>query len=304
MKVIVAGATGAIGKPLLRALSAAGHQVYAVLRRPESAETVAGLGAVPVVADVMDRDALLRAVDGLSADAVMHQATALSRVGRSMRNDPTIALRTTGSEHLIEAARATGARRFVTQSLITGYGYRDHGDDPVTEAADFGVLRGTAADPVVSATATAERLAFETAGLDGVALRYGMFYGPGAFSDQFAGLLRKRVPWVPRGGGGTISFIQVQDAATGAVAALERGRPGTAYNLVDDEPASWGEFARVVAEAHRTPRPVHIPHRLLRLLVPYLGCLMIDTTLRASHQLATADLGWRPSMPSIRDGLA
>lgn len=197
MRVIVAGATGAIGRPLLRSLAAAEHQVYAVIRRPESAELVAGLGAVPLVADVMDREALLRAVDGVEADAVMHQATALSRVGRSMRNDPTVALRSTGSEHLIDVARATGARRFVTQSLITGYGYCDHGDDLVTEAAEFGVPRGTAADPVVSSTATAERLAFE---IDGIALRYRMFYGPGAFSDLFASLLRKRVPWVRRRG--------------------------------------------------------------------------------------------------------
>ena len=305
MKVLLAGATGAIGGPLLAAMAAAGHEVFAIIRDEAHRRTVTDSGAIPVVADVMDREGLLRAVRGVSADAVMHQATALRSARRKLtRDDPTIALRGPGSEHLLAAARAVGARRFVTQSLITGYGYRDHGDELLTEEAPFGESVGTVADLVSESSLEAERHAFTADGIEGIALRYGLFYGPKAFSDLFAGMMRKRLPVLPRGRTGTACFVHVEDAAAAAVAALERGVPGAAYNIVDDQPATWREFMTEVSEAHGTPGPVAVPAWLIRGMVPYLGCLMIDTTMRVSNARAARELGWRPVHTGLRAGLA
>jgi len=304
MKVLLAGATGAIGLPLLSALAASGHEVVAVIRDPAKRGLVTDRGASAVIADVLDRDALLRAVDGQAADVVMHQATALRKASRKLRpDDPTIALRERGTAHLLDAARAVGAHRFVTQSLITGYGYLDHGARVLTEDDEFGVRVGTVADLVTDSSVATERQVFAAEGIEGIALRYGMFYGKNAFSDLFADAMRKRAPVLPRGETGTTSFIHVNDAAAAAVAAMEHGGAGEAYNIVDDQPMSWRDFLTAVARAHGTPRPVVTPRWLIRLAVPYLGCLLIDTTLRVSHAKATRDLGWTPVCASVPDGL-
>lgn len=304
MKVILAGATGAIGRPLLAALTAAGHEVFALIRNPAHGNLVTGAGATPVIADVMEQESLLTSVEGLSADAVLHQATALRNAGRTLGpDDPTNALRDTGTRHLLSVARAVGARRFVTQSLITGYGYRDHGERILTEADAFGEPVGSIGDLVAQGCVATERQVLNADGIDGVALRYGMFYGPNAFSDMFAAYLRKHVPLRPLGRGGANCFIHVNDAAAATVAALERGRAGEAYNIVDDSPATWREFIDAVAEAHGTPRPISLPGWAIRMMVPYLGALLIDTRLRASHAKAAEQLGWSPAIANIRTGL-
>lgn len=304
MKVILAGATGAIGRPLLAALAAAGHEVHALIRNPAHQQVVADLGATPVIADVMEQDQLLAAVDGVTADAVLHQATALRKAKRTLdAKDPTNALRDTGTRNLLALARAVGAHRFVTQSLITGYGYRDHGDHLLTEDDPFGEPVGSVGDLVAAGCVATERQVFAAEGIQGIALRYGMFYGPNAFSDTFAGLLRKRAPVLPMGRTGSTCFIHVDDAAAATVAALEHGRSGQAYNIVDDTPATWREFIDAVAEAHHTPRPISVPGWLIRLMVPYLGCLLIDTRIRVSHAKATEQLGWSPTIPDLRTGL-
>ncbi|GAB2649462.1 NAD-dependent epimerase/dehydratase family protein [Nocardia goodfellowii] len=303
MRVLLAGATGAIGQPLITALTDRGHQVLALARRPESHGLIRQLGAEPVAADVLNRDGLLRAVAGLRADAVLHEATALKGAGPRLKaDDPTNALRGKGTAHLLEAAELVGARRFVTQSLITGYGYFDHGDRPITEADPFGVETGGYADPVVAGCRATEEQVF-AADLDGIALRYGLFYGPRAFSDMFADLMRKRVPVIPMGGGGYISWVHVADAAHATVAALENGRRGAAYNIADDEPITWRQFMDAVAAHHHTPRPLALPTWLIRLTVPYLACLMSDTSMRVSSEKARRELGWTPDHRSVRDGL-
>ncbi|MFE6922501.1 NAD-dependent epimerase/dehydratase family protein [Nocardia sp. NPDC057663] len=306
MQVLLAGATGVIGRPLIRALTANGHHVSAIVRNPDSHPLVRELGAEPVTADVLDRDGLLRALDGVSADAVIHEATALRNAKVQRRipaDDPTGLLRTVGTANLLEAAELVGAGRFVTQSLILGYGYSDHGDRPLTERDQFGVTNGGVADEVVRATVAGENQVF-AAPIDGIALRYGLFYGPGAFSDLFADMMRKHSPVGPLGSGGVNSWIHVDDAAAATVAALERGTPGRAYNLADDTPITWREFFTEVARSHGTPRPVRLPAWMIRLAVPYIGALMSDTSMRISSALAHEELGWRPRYASVADGLA
>src|SRR5215217_2976600 len=179
MNILVAGATGAIGVPLTRQLLAAGHGVIGITKTPANHEKLRALGAEPLVADAMDRDALLRAVDGMEADAVIHQLTALKDASPRLRpDDPTNALRTQGTANLIAAARVVGARRLVTQSLIFGYGYGAHGTRAITEDDPFGRPQGIYTDPLIAGLHSAERQTFEAEGIEGIALRYGLFYGP------------------------------------------------------------------------------------------------------------------------------
>ena len=303
MNVLLAGATGAIGVPLTRRLRAAGHRIIGVTRTPANRARLRALGAEPLVVDAMDRDALLRAVDGLEADAVIHELTALKDTSPRLRaDDPTNALRTRGTANLLAASRAVGACRFVTQSLIFGYGYGDHGARKLTEDDPFGRPQGIYTDPLIASLHSAERQTFEAEGIDGIALRYGLFYGPNTFSDLFVELMRRRRLAIPRGGGGSVNWVHVEDAAAATVAALKRGRPGQAYNVVDDEPVNWRDFTWTLADASGTPQPFMVPRRALRLVAPYLA-FMMTSTLRVSNARAKRELNWTPSAPNYRDGI-
>lgn len=281
MKVLLAGATGAVGRPLTKALIAGGHEVLALARSEDSARAVVAQGAKAVRADAMDRDGLLRALDGLSADAVIHELTALAKPRRTLdADDPSTALRVRGTAHLLEAAEVLGAERFLTQSMALGYGYTDHGDRVLTEDDPFGVKHGGVADFVIDGLVSTEE---QTLAAGGIALRYGLFYGPGTWLDPAA----RRLP-VPWDGGGVMAWIHVDDAASATVAALERGTAGRPYNVVDGHPATWGEKAG----------GRRLPGWMIRLMVPYLGALMIDTSIRVSNARAVAELGWSPAYPA------
>src|SRR5690606_13801013 len=145
MQVLLAGASGTLGGPLVRQLIGAGHQVSGITRTSQGASRIAQLGGTPIVVDVMDRDALLRAVEGKTFQAVINQLTALKKAPTRHRDmAQTNTLRIQGTAHLLEAARATGARKFLTQSIVLGYGYTDHGTTPLTEDSPFGVPQGNA----------------------------------------------------------------------------------------------------------------------------------------------------------------
>lgn len=299
MRVLLAGATGAIGRPLLEALRTAGHEVLALTRKP----TVQVPGARLVVADVLDRDALLRAVDGISADVVIHELTALSKPPTKYADmEVTNTLRTTGTAHLIEAARAVGARRFLTQSMVPGYGYLDHGTRVLTEQDPFGQSQGSKLDPVVAAMHSNEQQAFTADGIEGIALRYGAFYGLTGSQGLIVALRAGKLP-VPRDGGRVMSWIHLADAAAATVAAMEKGVAGQAYNIVDDEPVTWGQMITEHAKAAGTNPPRRLPNWAIRLAAPYFAALMIDTTLRVSNAKAKAELGWTPTLPTYREGI-
>jgi nucleoside-diphosphate-sugar epimerase len=301
MRVLLAGASGALGGPLVRQLVAADHTVFGITRSHQGAERISAEGGNPIVADVMDRDALLPAVRGERFDTIIHELTALKKAPlRHGDMHETDVLRTDGTAHLLEVAEATGAGRFVVQSMVFGYGYTNHGTTPLTEESPFGVPVGNPFDPHVAAMLSAEHQALNTPGIDGVALRYGLFYG--ADIDAMAAMLRKRaLPTVRRGG--EIAFIHHTDAAAATVAALELARPGGTFNIVDDTPATFPQLIATIADAKHAPRPIVLPGWALALAAPYGKALFGSTSMRVSNERAKSELDWRPRYPSIWDGL-
>lgn len=291
--ILLAGAGGVLGRHITRALTEAGHKVTGLGRGPRG----------DVRADLMDRDALLRAVDGHQFDTVIHAATALRKPPMRHRDMyATDALRTDGTAHLIEAAQATGARRFVAESMVFGYGYGDHGGRVITEDDPFGPRGGTPElERHLAGMRVKEQLTFGTPGLEGIALRFGLFYGPGG-TDALLPMLRKRQLPLPADHGRVLPWIELTDAGRAVAAAVERGRAGQAYNIADSTPMGFGTHVRCVAEEFGLPKPMTVPLWLMRPL-SYAHTIM-TSTLRVSTAKAERELGWTPSHPAARDGLA
>lgn len=301
MKVFVAGASGAIGRPLVRQLVAAGHEVTGMTRREERAGEIRAAGAKAVVCDVYDPDGLRAAVADAAPDTVVHALTALPA-----RYDPksdylaaTNRIRVEGTRNLIAAAGAAGARRFVAESIA--FIYAPQGSWVKDEEAP--VLAGIPGSFGAALTAVAD-LERQVAAVDGIVLRFGWLYGPGTYYDrggqQAEEAMRRRIPIVGKGTG-TFSFVHVDDAAAATVAAVERGDPGV-YNVVDDEPAPLREWMPVYAEALGVKGPRRVPVWLARLVA---GSAAANAALQmrgASNAKAKRELGWQPAHASWRQG--
>ena len=300
MKVLFAGASGTLGRALVPQLVDAGHEVIGITRDPAAGARLAGLGVEPVVADVLDRDALIAAVSGHRADAVLHELTALRSApthDRSMH--ATNVLRTTGTRNLLDAARAVGARRMVTQSIVFGYGFGAH-QGVLDEAAPFGVVDPSQPRETTAALAENERLVMNAEGIEGIALRYGLFYGRDA--PMIERMLRRRMLPVSSWAG-DVPLVHHDDAAAATVAALERGIPGVAYNIADDDPGqSWRGYLAEAATVFGAPRPLTLPAGLLRVAIPYAARLMTELDLRVDSGRAHRELDWTPRYPSAREG--
>jgi nucleoside-diphosphate-sugar epimerase len=305
MRVFVAGASGAVGRPLVLLLVAAGHEVTGTTRSPERAEAIRAAGATPAVVDALDADALRDATTAAAPEVVLHQLTSLPDRFEPRRKDiydATNRVRSDGTRNLLDAARAAGARRFVCQSIAFAYApgaqpeVKDEGAPLAFEApAPFG-----AGVRVIDAM---ERAVVGAEGLEGLVLRYGWFYGPGTYygeqGSMAADVRRRRFPIVGSGAG-LFSFIHVDDAAAATVAAVERGAPGI-YNVVDDEPGAMRDWLPVYAEAIGAPPPRRVPVWLARLVA---GKMVggINVQPGASNAKAKRELGWEPRWPSWRQG--
>lgn len=312
MRVIVAGATGAIGRPLTTALLRAGHEVIGITRHVEAAAQNRGRWTGAIVADALDADALRTAAGPLRADAVINQLTALDRPPVRYHDlAATDRIRTVGTRNLLDLAARTSATRFLTQSFLGGYGYVDHrarlrqrGTDRIDERYPFD---GPAGNPRLAATVgavrEAERITFAARGIEPIALRYGMFYGAGGPLESTLARLRKRRLPLPRGGGGIHSYVWLPDAAAATVAALERGVAGEAYNICDDRPVRWNDFVDAMASVFGAPRPPRLPDWIFRRVTPYVYDLM-TSVVPMSNQKARRELGWTPAAPTFVDGFA
>ncbi len=303
-RVFLAGGTGALGRPLLPRLLAAGHQVTATTRSPARAEQLRAAGAEPAVVDAFDAVALRAAVTAAHPDVVVHQLTALATPAEDYGSwlADTNRLRAEVTPVLVHAARNAGARRVVAQSASfttapRGPWLLDEDAPLYTDAP--GALRGH-----VEANLVLERTVLGTDGVDGIVLRYGFLYGPGtAFAPGggFAEAVRTGNQPVVGDGAGRYPFVHVDDAAAVTVSAVERGAPGV-YNVVDDDPAPMREWVPFLARLLGGPEPAVVPAdvagRDLGPQVVYYG-----TQLRgASNDRAKRELGLRLTRPSWRSG--
>ncbi len=302
--MFVAGASGAVGRPLVRALVAAGHEVTGMTRREDAAAEIRATGAGAVVCDVFDAPALNDAVAAAQPDVVIHQLTSLPQELDPRKKgiyDANNRIRREGTRSLIEAARAAGARRMVAQSIAFIYaptdGWVKSEDDPVLSIpGEFG--------EAITATLSLEQQVVEAEGIEGLALRYGFFYGPGtayaADGHQASEVRRRRFPIIGAGDG-TFSFIHVDDAAAAAIAAAERGAPGV-YNVADDDPAPTREWLPAYAEAVGAKPPRRVPAWLARLVAGKEVVAFATGMRGAANAKAKRELDWEPGYPSWREG--
>ncbi len=301
MRVLVAGASGAIGTPLVGLLRDAGHEVIAIHRAPQGTERLRAAGAICVQADVLDPRGLSQALRGQHADAIIAELTALKKTPIQHKDMAlTNRLRSRGTASLLAAARQLGARRFITQSMVFGYGYGDWGNRVLAEADPFGPPGNGHFEDHLAALRDSENQVLGADGLDGIALRYGLFYGPGPGSDALVSALRNRRLPVTRDSG-VQPWVFIDDAAAATVAALERGAGGTAYNIADDEPVTMSTMLAATAEAVGAPRPRTVPSWLLAV-TPYARAVVCGS-LRVSCAKAKTELGWEPRVPTYRDGM-
>jgi nucleoside-diphosphate-sugar epimerase len=307
MRVFVAGAAGAIGQQLLPQLVAQGHRVTASTRSPAKAARLRELGAEPVVVDGLDAMAVGEAVARAEPEAVVHQMTSLAgSEGSDLRHfdrmfTVTNQLRTQGIDHLLAAAAAAGARRFIAQSY-TGWPNIRQGGPVKTEDDPLDPDPPAAQRESLAAIEYLERVVPSAAPLQGIVLRYGSFYGPGA-SDAFVGLVRRRRLPIIGDGAGVWSFLHIRDAAAATVAALEHGRPGV-YNVVDDEPARVAEWLPFLAQAVGAKPPRRIPVWLGQLAAGEVAVAAMTQIRGSSNARAKRELGWQPAWPSWRQGFS
>jgi nucleoside-diphosphate-sugar epimerase len=315
MKIFVAGATGVLGRELVPQLVARGHEVVGMTRSASKQDLVRSLGAQPVVADALDSDAVAQAVASAEPEVIVHQLTALSgkmsirdarHPDRSSMAKMTNRLRTEGTDHLLAAGRAVGARRFVAQSF-GAFRFARTGGPVLTEADPVDPNPPGALRPVVEALLYVEEAVTTIEWGEGLALRYGGFYGPGTGISLepdavIAASIRKRRFPIVGDGGGVSSHVHIEDAAAATAAAVERGEPGI-YNVVDDEPAPVREWLPVLASALGAKPPRRIPRWLGRLAAGEMATLMMTEVRGASNAKAKRELGWQLRYPSWRLGV-
>lgn len=307
MRVFVAGAGGAVGRRLVPMLVEGGHEVTALTRSREKEDELRAAGAAPVVADGLDRDAMVAAVIAASPEVVVHQMTALAGGLDFRRFEKTFAqtnaLRSTGTDNLLAGARAAGARRMVAQSFA-GWPYARTGGPIKTETDPLDPDPPTALKTTLDAIRHLEAAVCGSQGIEGVALRYGGFYGPGtslAPGGEHVDLVRKRRWPIVGGGAGVWSLIHIDDVAGATLAAIEHGDPGI-YNVVDDQPAPVNEWMPYLAEVLGAKPPRHVPAWVGRLAAGEHGLAMMTSIRGASNAKAKRDLGWTLRYPSWREG--
>ncbi len=310
MKIFIAGASGAIGSHLVPQLAARGHEVVGTTRSTAKFGALRALGAEPVILDVLDPDSVADAVAKAEPEVIVHQATALNGPV-NLRNVKRMAaatnrLRVEGTDHLLAAGRAVGARKVVAQS---NYAVLEHtGGTVVDESARIDPSPPKDTKDGVDALRHLEEAVTGISWGDGIVLRYGGFYGPGTGIETapdavMAGLIRRRRFPIVGGGGGVWSMVHITDAASATVAAIERGERGI-YNAADDEPAPVREMLMELARVLGAKPPRRVPAWLVRVLAGRGAVEIMTRASGISSEKIKRELGWTPRYPSWRTGFA
>lgn len=298
MKIFVAGGTGAIGRPLLDQLLAKGHNVVALTRSQERAESLAAQGIEPAIADVFDADSVKAAISQAQPEVVIEQLTALpktySRESMSAAGPLNTRIRLEGGANVLAAAQAAGVRRYLRQSVafwgIPGAGLADEETPLVLDAS-----------PVVAAESRLmteiERRLLETSNLEGIALRYGFFYGPGTWFNpdgDVAQQVRQQQFPIVGNGDGIWSWLHIEDAAIATVAAAEQGNRGV-YLIVDDQPLAVRDWLPAFARSLNAPPPPRVCIEDTLKLEGGADSVYYQTQMRgASNAKAKRELNFQP----------
>ncbi|MFG1623044.1 NAD-dependent epimerase/dehydratase family protein [Kribbella sp. NPDC049227] len=307
MKVLVAGATGGLGRSLVPQLVAAGHEVVGMIRSESKAASIKALGANVVLADGLDAAAVKAAVDTVRPEVVVHQMTALKSGIDFKKFDQSFAmtnrLRIEGTDNLLSASQAAGVRRFVVQSYA-GWNLQHGGSATKTEADPLDPNPVAAQRQTMAGIKHLESVVTNAEGIEGIALRYGAFYGPTGDigkGGSMVEMIRKRQLPLIGDGAGVWSFIHYDDAADATVKAVESDATGI-YQIADDDPAQaavWlPEFARILG----VKGPRHVPVWLGRLAAGEVGVAAFTTMRGADNSLAKATFDWQPGYASWREG--
>jgi nucleoside-diphosphate-sugar epimerase len=287
MRVLIAGASGAVGRYLVPRLIDAKHEVIGITR---AAGSLAGTGVREVVADVLDRPALLASLDGIKADAVVHQLTSLAKPPASYKDmRMTNRLRAEGTSALIAAARKVGAKKLVAASFFGGYGFNDLGSESLAESAPFGEPDDRN-DAVLLALLSLEQ---QVRAFGGVSLRYGLFYDSTTTT----------VSPVSRTWNGLVPMVHLKDAANAVVLALGKYKPGAVYNIADEHPMTYRDREIARAEAADIRPPQQLPDSVLRMFAPFGSMLLTRTSVTLDTSKARAEIGWKPEYPSLLECL-
>ena len=306
MRIFVAGASGALAKQLVPRLVGAGHEVTGMVRSERGAAVAGELGARSVIADALDPEAVGQAVSEAEPEVIVHQLTALSKSLDLRKFDRDFAetnrLRTEGTDHLLSAARAAGAQRFVAQSFA-GWPFKRVGGPIKTEDDPLDTDPPAQVRATIDALLHLERAVTEATGIEGIVLRYGGFYGPGTSltlepEGEHVEMIRKRKFPIVGDGGGVWSFVHISDAAEATAIAIERAEPGI-YNIVDDAPSPVRQWLPEVAAALGAKPPHRFPRWLGRIMAGEAATVMMTEIRGASNEKAKRELGWTPRHPNL-----
>ncbi len=302
MRIVVAGASGVIGRALLPRLRIDGRTVIAVCRNDHRAAAMQQQGYETVVADALDGETLRQAVIGANPEIIINQLTNLPRSllrprAASKAAARTNALRSVGGQALAEAANATGAH-LIAQSIAfaqrPGEGVRTEEDPLYTDGP-------SAHAAVVTALHTLERATTEAGG---TVLRYGAFYGPGTYfapGEAYPNMLQRRLLPVIGEGRGVWGLLHLEDAVDATIKAMVAS-PGV-YNIVDDDPVTTADLWSWMAERLGTKAPRRLPRALFSFGPPTILRYLFDEQPSVSSERARNVLGWVPAHPSWREPL-
>ena len=299
MRVLVAGATSVPGLPLVRELNARGHDVVGLTRQSARTPQIEQAGAKPVVADVFDAGQIDAVVAGIQPEVVISLLTTLPRWGPKRPKDfePAKKLWKTGAANLVSAAQRAGVRRIVAESMVFAYGYPATGPAVMDETDPYPGPPPKGGDDMLAALRGMEQTVLtsgEHSDTEGIVLRYGVFYGPGVPHDELFVRLAKWWALPAMTGNGMVPWIHIDDVATATADAIDKGRGGQMYNIVDDRPQSFGGYVRELSAKLHRPRPLPIPHQLVGLVASYPATAFGRTWLPLSNAKAKAELGWTP----------
>jgi nucleoside-diphosphate-sugar epimerase len=299
MKIFIAGATGVLGRELIRQLSARGHSALGLARSQQGAQIIQSLGGESRAGDLFDADALARAAEG--ADVVIHAATSIPVKSRVSPKDFEMndRIRRDGTRALTACASKIGAKHYLQQSIV--WLARPPDGSAFDESAQ------PQPDPISLSALDAERISFEAGerhGFGVAVLRCGMFYGPEASHTRFmADRLRKRRLPVIGAGDAILSCLHVEDAASAFVTAAEAAGRSGLWHVVDDQPVMVKELLYYFAERLGAPTPRRVPVWLARLVAGAYATDFFINSVRTSNARFRHDLGWSPRYPSYKEGI-